>query len=151
LTAWEDYHSTYFGWDQEYERGKWYAGGTVKAAVPSTRREAIFRRPHDAGYGAIKALNPMTGEKVWEFKMTDVSDSGLLTTATNVLFSGSREGSFFALDARTGNLLWKRNLGGGAFSSPITYSVEGKQYVSIAVGQALFTFTLPPAEDKATR
>ena len=78
--------------------------------------------------------------------MIDVSESGLLTTAANVLFSGSREGYFFALDAKTGKLLWKRYLGGAVLSSPITYLVDGRQYVSIACGQSIFTFKLREAE-----
>jgi alcohol dehydrogenase (cytochrome c) len=78
--------------------------------------------------------------------MTDVSDSGLLTTSTNVLFSGNREGHFFALDARYGKLLWTRYLGGQVASSPITWAVDGRQYVSIASGHAVFTFGLPEPE-----
>ena len=72
--------------------------------------------------------------------MTDVSDSGLLTTASNVLFSGSREGHFFALDARNGKLLWQRYLGGQIAASPITYEIDGKQFVSVASGHAIFAF-----------
>ena len=53
--------------------------------------------------------------------MTDVSDSGILTTASDVLFTGGREGYFQALDARTGTLLWKTNLGAQIVSGPITY------------------------------
>jgi alcohol dehydrogenase (cytochrome c) len=140
LTAWDEYPGTYFSWDQEYERGKWYAGGAVRAVVPATRREQQFRRAHEAGYAAIRALNPTNGEKVWEYRMTDMSESGLLTTASGLLFSGSREGYFYALDARTGKLLWKRYLGGQVLASPITYSVNGRQHVSIAAGNSLFTF-----------
>jgi alcohol dehydrogenase (cytochrome c) len=142
LTAWVDYHGTYFRWDQKYEAGKWYAGGMVKSPVPPTRREQQFRRAHEAGYGAVRALNPLTGEKVWDYAMTDVSESGLLTTATNVLFSGSREGYFFALDAKIGKLLWKRYLGGAVLSSPVTYMIDGRQHVSIASGNSVFAFAL---------
>ena len=87
-------------------------------------------------------MNPLTGETAWEFAMADVTDSGLLSTGGNVLFSGSREGFFYALDSKTGKLLWKRYLGGQIAASPITYSVEGKQYVAIASGSGLFAFTV---------
>jgi alcohol dehydrogenase (cytochrome c) len=143
LTAWDDYHSTYYSWDQPYEQGKWYAGGAVKAPVPATRREEIFRRSSRDGYGAVRALNPLTGETVWDYRMTDVSDGGILTTATNVLFSGNREGYIFALDARDGKLLWKRYLGGQVLASPITYEAGGRQFVSLAAGTTLYTFALP--------
>jgi outer membrane protein assembly factor BamB len=90
----------------------------------------------------VRAIDPFTGKRVWEYRMADVSDSGLLTTASDLLFSGNREGHFFALDAKTGKLLWTRYLGGQVASSPITYLVDGKQYVSIASGHSLFTFGL---------
>ena len=50
----------YFTWDQQYERGKWYTGGTVKAAVSPTRREDRFQRPNEAGYATVRAIeHPM--------------------------------------------------------------------------------------------
>ncbi len=142
LSAWDDYSSLYFSWDQPYEQGKWYAGGGVKSDVPSTRRERLNRRNPASGYGAIRALKWDTGEKVWEYKMADVSESGLLTTASNVLFSGNREGHFFALNAADGSLLWRIYLGGQGAASPVTYSVDGKQYVTVASGHSMFTFGL---------
>ena len=75
--------------------------------------------------------------------MNDVSDSGLLTTASGLLFSGNREGHFLVLNAKDGKLLWNRYLGGQVASSPVTWSVDGHQYVSIASGHAVFTFGLP--------
>jgi len=140
LTAWDDYHSTYFTWDQQYEQGKWYAGGGVKAPVPPTRRDAIMRRTPEDGYAAVRALDPLTGKKVWDYPMADMSESGLLTTASDLLFSGNREGHFFALDAKTGKLLWRRYLGGQIIASPMTYMANGHQYVAIASGTGLFVF-----------
>ncbi|MFN7939232.1 MAG: PQQ-dependent dehydrogenase, methanol/ethanol family [Bryobacteraceae bacterium] len=143
LTAWDDYHGTYFAWDQQYEQGKWYAGGGVKAPVPPTRRERIVTRDTSDGYAAVRALDPLTGKLAWDYKMQDMSESGLLATATDLLFSGNRDGHFFALDARSGKLLWRRYLGGQVIASPITFEAEGKQYVSIAAGHTLYTFALP--------
>ena len=74
--------------------------------------------------------------------MADVSDGGIVTTASNVLFSGNREGHFFALDATSGKLLWNVYLGGQTAASPVTYLVNGKQRVTIAVGHTLYTFGL---------
>lgn len=143
LTAWDDYPGVYYAWDQQYEPGKWYAGGSVRSELPAISRQEIRTRAEDTGYGAVRALDPATGKRVWEYRMHDVSDSGLLTTVTNLLFSGDREGHFFVLDARDGKLLWRRYLGGQVASSPITWSVDGRQYVSIAAGRGLFTFGLP--------
>jgi alcohol dehydrogenase (cytochrome c) len=143
LTAWDDYSGVYYSWDQEYDVGRWFAGGSVRADVPAVRRVEMKTYPAEAGYGAVRALDPLTGKRVWEYRMTDVSDSGLLTTATNLLFSGSREGHFFALDARTGKLLWRKYLGGQTAASPITWAVDGRQYVSVPNGHGVFTFGLP--------
>ena len=71
-----------------------------------------------------------------------MSDSGILTTGADLLFTGGREGYFYALDARTGELLWKASLGGQIANGPITYSVDGKQYVSTISGNSLVTFGL---------
>jgi alcohol dehydrogenase (cytochrome c) len=143
VTAWDDYPGVYYTWDQQYEPGKWYAGGSVRADLPAISRREIRTWGPEAGYGAVRALDPATGKRVWEYRMSDVSDAGILTTATDVLFSGNREGHFFALNARDGKLLWTRYLGGMVASSPITWSVDGRQYVSIASGHSVFTFGLP--------
>ena len=71
-----------------------------------------------------------------------MTDAGLLTTASDLLFTGGREGHFKAIDARTGELLWKASLGGQIVMAPITYMVEGKQYVSVIAGHTLVTFGL---------
>jgi alcohol dehydrogenase (cytochrome c) len=92
--------------------------------------------------GAVQAFDPKTGERKWSFPMVDATDAGVLTTATNVLFSGGREGYFYALDARDGKLLWKTQLGGQLANGPISYQVNGRQYVSVAAGNAMFVFAL---------
>ncbi len=68
--------------------------------------------------------------------------AGILTTAGNVLFTGGREGNFVVLNAKTGALLWKAELGGPMLMLPITYEVDGKQYVAINAGNCLFVFGL---------
>ena len=74
--------------------------------------------------------------------MADVSDGGIVTTASNVLFFGNPEGHFFALDATNGKLLWNLYLAGQTTASPATYLVNGPQQVAIAVGHTLYTFGL---------
>ena len=76
--------------------------------------------------------------------MADVTEAGILTTASDLLFSGGREGYFFALDASSGELLWKAALGAAVQSAPMTYSVNGKQYVAVNAGSCLFVFGLAP-------
>jgi alcohol dehydrogenase (cytochrome c) len=141
IPAWVNYSSVYVKYKEEYEEGKRYASGLPRSSVPFTRAPENFRKEEE-GYGAVLAVDAKTGEKKWEFKMTDVTDAGILTTASNLLFSGGREGYFFALDGRTGALLWKANVGGTVASGPMTYAVGGRQYVAVAAGNSLFSFAL---------
>jgi alcohol dehydrogenase (cytochrome c) len=90
----------------------------------------------------VIAVNARTGERKWTYTMTDVTDSGILTTASDVLFTGVREGHFHALNARTGELLWRVSLGGQIVSGPMTYQVDGKQYVATIAGTSLVVFAL---------
>ena len=60
------------------------------------------------GHGAVIALDAVTGEQKWKFGMTDVTSSGILTTASDLLFTGAREGYFQALDPRTGSASGRR-------------------------------------------
>jgi alcohol dehydrogenase (cytochrome c) len=142
VSAWADYYSTYVKEHQDYKEGLRYVGGYQRGSIPRGEGEQNFRKPED-GHGAIRALDPATGEKKWEFTMQDVTDAGILTTASDLLFSGGREGYFFALDATNGKLLWKSSLGGVVASGPMSYSVNGRQYIAVAAGNSLFTFALP--------
>ena len=67
----------------------------------------------------------------------------MLSTAGGLVFSGTEEGNFFALDAETGKPLWDTELGGNIRGIPMSFAVGGKQYVAIAAGFALFVFGLP--------
>jgi len=91
----------------------------------------------------VIAIDPATGKPRWRFGMYDVTDVGITTTATDLLITGGREGYLQLLDARTGALLWRRNLGAQMLSNPITYAVNGKQYVTAIAGLTLYTFALP--------
>ena len=142
LSAWDNYSSTFVRVPTDYKEGQRFVGGAPRSPVPSLRGGVVNTRRDDEGYGAVRAIDPKTGERKWEFKMGDVTDAGVLTTATDLLFSGGREGYFFALDARNGNLLWKANLGGGVASGPMTYSVAGRQYIAISAGNSLFVYAL---------
>ncbi len=74
--------------------------------------------------------------------MNDVTDAGILTTASDLLFSGGREGYFYALDARNGELLWRANVGGAIAAGPMSYAVNGRQYIAINAGNSLFVYAL---------
>ena len=114
------------------------AGGTPMGQATLTPN----MKNDEDGFGVIRALDPHGLTKKWEFKMNDITWAGVMTTASDVLFGGGKEGYFLALDARTGDLLWKVPLGGQINSGPMTYAVDGKQYVTVAAGSSLFAFAL---------
>lgn len=150
FAAWEDYATIYRAEEQEYEPGQAFLGGGFSVLAPAPgaptigigRTNPINTWTNEVGHASLKAMDPETGEEVWEFEQYDVSDSGMLTTASDLLLTGGREGYFHILDARTGELLWHRNLGGQIVMAPVTWMEEGVQYVSVISGHALYTFAL---------
>lgn len=122
--------SIYYTRDQEFEEGKWFLGGRW-----------IFD-PKEERYGAIRALEPETGNLRWEFKLFSPPWAGLLSTAGGLVFGGTDEGNFLALNAETGKLLWQFPTGGKILASPVSYLSEGKQQIAIAAGHAIFVFGL---------
>ncbi len=150
FSAWENYGTIYRAEESTYQPGRNFSGGgfTVVTPVPGAPTIGIGRRgpinnwTDEVGNGAVIAMDPHTGKAKWKVTQFDVTDGGMLTTATDLLFTGGREGYFNALDGRTGALLWKVNLGGQIVMAPVTYQVEGKQYVSVIAGSAFFTFAL---------
>ncbi len=150
FAAWEDYATIYEKEESIYRPGRSFLGGgfTVLAPVPGAATIGIGRATpinnwtDEVGHGTVMAMNPHTGELAWKFEQFDVSDSGMLTTKSDLLFTGGREGHFHALDAWTGELLWKASLGGQIVMAPITFMVDGKQYVSVISGHTLVTFAL---------
>lgn len=144
VPIWVDYYALFTQYPVDYVPGRRYTGGTYTSPVTGVRGVTpINTRAAQDGYGAVRAIAPTTGDIRWEFTLPDVTESGVLTTATDLVFTGSRDGTFYALDARTGSVLWQTRLGGQIISGPMSYSVGGRQYVAVASGNTLFTFVLP--------
>ena len=116
---------------QPYEAGHAYYGS------------AYFPNDDAAPFwGALRALDPATGQLKWEFKHLSPTWSGVLSTAGGLVFTGDAEGNFIALDAASGKVLWHFQCGASVYASPMSFAVDGKQYVAIAAGTALFAFGL---------
>jgi alcohol dehydrogenase (cytochrome c) len=130
LAVWEN-RSVYHKGEQDYSPGNRYIG-----SVP------LIDLPDDPGHGAIRALNPHTGERVWEYPLHTKPWAGVLSTASQLVFGGSDEGYFFALDAASGKELWRLNTGGRIRANPVTFLSKGKQVVAVAAGSAIYTFSL---------
>ena len=128
--AQDDYAQVFYKLKPDYEPGRNYEGGST--------RNVLGAEP----YGAVKAIEATTGNVKWEFKEESSSNAGILTTASGLLFTGTRDGYFYALDAATGKSLWNFQTGGAIHGGPVTFLVNGKQYVAIAAGAGLFTFAL---------
>jgi len=134
IPAWENSSSTYKKGEDPPE---FHDGQSFTGQGPGRGGAA------DDVFGSIIAMDPNTGDRKWTFKLAAPSpEGGVLTTASNVLFAGGRDGQFVAVDARDGKLLWETNLGPSVSAGPMTYMVNGKQYVTIQCGSALYTFTL---------
>ena len=81
---------------------------------------------------------------MWDFKLIQGSlNDGVMATAGGVLFGSSREGNLIALDAKTGKPLWRYQTGGSMTASPMSFAVDGRQYVAVASGDSIYCFALP--------
>jgi alcohol dehydrogenase (cytochrome c) len=125
---------TFSGAPQKYHEGHDFIGSIY---VPAKGEKTS---------GAMRALDPFTGEKKWEFRYTSPPWCGALSTSGGLVFGGDSEGNFIAFDAVSGKDLWHIQLGAAIYSSPITYSVDGRQYVAIPAGAGLFAFALPRSQ-----
>jgi alcohol dehydrogenase (cytochrome c) len=97
-------------------------------------------------YSAVRAIDADSGEIVWEHKQPMRQGKqvvgGLLSTQGGLVFGGDAN-LFFALAAKTGEVLWSVDTGGHIAAAPVSYEVAGEQYISIAAGRDLLTFGLP--------
>jgi alcohol dehydrogenase (cytochrome c) len=114
-----------------YVEGKPYWGSVFRGATG------------EQGYGLLKAIDPTTGETKWDFRFYQPSWAGTLSTSGGLLFSGDEDGYLMAFDAASGRNLWKINTGARLVTSPITYKVNDKQYITMPSGAAILTFALP--------
>ncbi|WP_054303896.1 PQQ-dependent methanol/ethanol family dehydrogenase [Gemmobacter sp. LW-1] len=84
--------------------------------------------------GSLKAIDPATGEWKWEYKNEAPLWGGVMTTAGGLVFFGTPEGEFIALDDTTGEKLWSFQTGSGIVGQPVTWEADGEQYVSVVSG-----------------
>ncbi|HXA76378.1 MAG TPA: PQQ-dependent dehydrogenase, methanol/ethanol family [Candidatus Acidoferrales bacterium] len=126
------------------EIGAYTVAGKPKVDFPGFGGGGRNALSGDDSYGAIRALDVMTGKLKWQYKMLSPAETSTLATAGDLVFAVTDEGNFFALDAASGKLLWEFTVGGAnAESNLITYEVGGKQYVIGASGNCFVAFSLP--------
>ncbi len=90
--------------------------------------------PKSKPFGRLIAWDPVQQKEVWRQEHVSPWNGGTLTTGGNLVFQGTADGRFIAYNAKTGEKLWESPTGTGVVAAPSTYLVDGKQYVSIAVG-----------------
>jgi alcohol dehydrogenase (cytochrome c) len=111
--------------DVTYRRGTFFLGNDFAV------------HPGPGGYGGrLEAIDPTTQKVAWHNDLPLPWNGGTMTTAGNLVFFGDIQGIFHALDAKTGKDLWHINLGSGIGAGPITFAVDGKQYVAVLAGRA---------------
>jgi alcohol dehydrogenase (cytochrome c) len=94
-------------------------------------------------YGALRAIDPSTGERKWELRYTTPSLSGVMSTASGLVFAGDNEGNFMAVDGRTGKALWHYSTGASIWgAAATTFMLDGRQFVLIPSGTTLVAFAL---------
>jgi alcohol dehydrogenase (cytochrome c) len=121
----------YFSSPPVYKQGKGYWGTFPRSD------------PAEKGHGFLKAIDPISGQAKWMFRYSREPWAGTLSTSGGLVFAGDEDGYLMAFNASSGELLWKLNTGSRIASSPITYAVNGRQYVTIPSGGSLVTFALP--------
>jgi len=121
----------FYAHPQPYVPGRIYIGSTYMPAAK------------EKDWGAVRAIDPKTGEIRWEYKEFSAPWAGNLSTAGHLVFTGDLDGYLIALDADTGHHLWHIQTGAAIYAAPITYQLNGKQYLAIASGSTLVTFALP--------
>ena len=118
----------YYKTQQEFVEGLWYQASTVGAI------------PTEPLTGRLIAVDPASGDIKWQFETVSSPSAGVLATAGGLVFTGEKEGYFEAFDARTGKLLYRFQTGGVINSPPVSYSLNGKQYVAVTAGSSVIAF-----------
>lgn len=109
----------------EYQPGRWNTGADFSA-------NAAVRR--DPPTGSLVAWDPVRQEPRWTVQFDDMWNGGTLSTSGNLVFQGTNDGRFVAYDAATGQTLWERKVAAGIIAAPVTYLLDGEQYVAVMAG-----------------
>ena len=121
--------SIYFKSPAEYRPGTYFTGGSEKAL-------------DEEAWGAVRAIEVATGKVVWDFRLPTPPWAGVMATAGGVVFGGSNEGNFYALDARTGKPSGSSRLAAPFDSGPMAFLADGKQRIAVAGGRGFYVFGL---------
>jgi alcohol dehydrogenase (cytochrome c) len=113
----------FFALDLDYQKGKPYYGGGHERVPPAT--------------GHVTAIDLATGKAAWRYDTAWPMYAGVLATGGGVLFVGNPQGELEALDQKTGRKLWGFRTGSGIVTNPMSFAVDGRQYVAISSGWSI--------------
>ena len=119
--------------EARFVSGSFYMGGGVR------------NDPPDKARGWLTAIDAATGAIKWKYESPKPLLAAVTTTSANLIFTGELLGDFMALDAKTGEVLYRFNTGGRMNGGVITYAINGKQYIAVATGAANGFWAVPPA------
>ncbi len=111
---------------EEYEPGKFYLASEFDLSKPGATGSHLAE---------FIAWDPVARKKVWSIEEPNMWAGGAMSTASGLVFYGNLEGHLKAVDAKTGKVLWQFRVGTGITQSPVTYSIDGKQYVAVVAGR----------------
>ena len=121
----------YFSSPPKYVEGQPFLGSVVRGVT------------EEREWGVLKAIDPLSGQTKWEFRLDKAPWAGTLSTSGGLVFAGDEDGYFMAADAKTGKILWRIYTGTRLVTSPMTYMLDGRQYIVMPSGAAVLTFALP--------
>jgi alcohol dehydrogenase (cytochrome c) len=124
--------SYYFKTEVEYVPGQEFMGGGEQA------------ENGDKSKGAIRAIDALTGNIKWSFDLHSPPWAGVMSTAGGLVFAGTNEGNFIALDAKNGKSVWDFQTGAAIRANPVSFGLDAEQFVSIASGNAIYVFHVRP-------
>lgn len=122
--------ATYFKRAMPYRPGRYFPGGGENET------------PEIDASGEVRAMDALTGDVRWTFPLLSPASSGVLATAGGLVFTGTIEGDFIALDAATGRSLWHMQTGSFINANPMSFGIDGRQYVAISADRVLYVFGL---------
>jgi len=120
--------------DKDWKKGAVLPGRTGTGTGWNTGMILSTPSPTNKPFGRLLAWDPVAQKEAWRVEHVSPWNGGTLTTAGNLVFQGTADGRFVAYQAKTGKKVWEAPTGTGVIAAPSTYVVDGKQYVSIAVG-----------------
>jgi alcohol dehydrogenase (cytochrome c) len=106
----------------------------VPGATYTDEAWTVRHVPGESGWGELQAIDVATGKRMWHMDTALPWNDGTLSTDGGLVFSGTPDGKFFAFDARTGKILWEHHMTSGVIGVPMSYRVDGKQYVAVQSG-----------------